>query len=312
VRLLSALRFAARMGFKLESRTQEWFNLAIERELQLTISPEDAGEELRETAKEDRPHLVLKEWESQDLLERVHPVLAKKHPGYDAINRLIKVRDDLFMAGYRPRLASPMMLAILDRLKDRELGNVLSKLGFRSAEIDSIENFPDKVAAVEKELTGKKTNAPADAYRFIEKLPVEYIAYILSESSKSAAVNKIKSFLHKWRPIRIALPVVSVELEALGMPRGPKFDQVIEDVFAAQLNGRGKTPEERVKMLRKLSGIKEVVKKKEKEKKPTKEEKQAGKALHDKHTAAIVAKSGAKSKAKPVVKPASKKKGKKK
>ena len=32
-----------------------------------------------------------------------------------------------------------MMLAILGRLKDRELGTVLSKLGFRSAEIDGIE-----------------------------------------------------------------------------------------------------------------------------------------------------------------------------
>ena len=312
VRLLSALRYAARMGFKLESRTQEWFNLAIERELQHTITPEDAGDELREVSKEERPHLVLKEWESQDLLERVHPVLAKKHPGYEAINRLIKVRDDLFMAGYRPRLSSPMLLAILGKLKDRELTNVLSKLGFRSAEIDAIENFPDKVAASEKELTGKKTNAPIDAYRFIEKLPVEYIAYIFAESNKSAAVNKIKSFLHKWRPIRVALPVVSTELEALGMPRGPKFDQVVEEVFATQLNGRGKTPEERVKILRKLSGIKEVPKKKEKEKKPTKEEKAAGQALHDKHTAAIVAKSGAKSKGKPAAKPTPhKKKGKK-
>jgi hypothetical protein len=37
-----------------------------------------------------------------------------------------------------------------------------------------------------------------------------------------------------------------------------------------QLTGRGKTPEERVKILRKLSGIKEQPKKKEKEKKPAK------------------------------------------
>ncbi|HEY2117814.1 MAG TPA: hypothetical protein VGH37_01405 [Candidatus Acidoferrum sp.] len=315
VRLLSALRYAARMGFKLESRTQEWFNLAIERELQHTISPEDAGQELRDLAKEERPHLVLKEWESQDLLERIHPILSKKHPSYDAINRLIKVRDDLFMAGYRPRLSSPMMLAILGKLKDRELGNVLSKLGFRAAEIDAIESFPDKVEAAEKELTGKKTNSPIDAYHFIEKLPVEYMAYILAESNKSASVNKIKSFLHKWRPIRVSLPVVSTELEALGMPRGPKFDQIVEEVFAVQLNGRGKTPEERVKILRKLSGIKEVPKKKEKEKKPTKEEKAAGQALHDKHTAAIVAKSGAHVKGKPKHEakhaPAGKKKAKK-
>jgi hypothetical protein len=64
--------------------------------------------------------------------------------------------------------------------------------------------------------------------------------------------------------------MVSNELEALGMARGEKFDQIVEQVFAIQLTGRGKTPEEREKILRKLSGIKEVPKKKEKEKKPAK------------------------------------------
>ena len=273
VRLLRAPRFAARMGFKIESRTQEWFNLAIERELHLTITPEDAGEELRAASKEERPHLVLKEWEDIDLLERIHPLLAKKHPNYDAINELIKVRDDLFMAGFRPRLATPMMLAILGRLKDRELSNTLSKLGFRSAEIDAIENFPEKAMEVQKELTGKKTATPIEAFRYIDKLPMEYVAYLLAESSNSAALSKLKAYLHKWRPVRLALPIVSNELEALGMPRGPKFDQIVQEVFAAQLNGRGKTPEEREKMLRKLSGIKEPPKKKEKEKKPAKVEK---------------------------------------
>jgi tRNA nucleotidyltransferase/poly(A) polymerase len=264
VRLLRALRLAARMGYKLESRTQEWFNLAIERELQLTIAPEDAGEELRALAKEERPHLTLKEWEAHHLLERVHPLLAKKHPDYEAINRVIKVRDDLFMAGFRPRLATPMMLAILGRLKDREASHVLSKLGFRAAEIDVIESFPDKAHEIQKDLAGRKTKTPIEAFRYIEKLPMEYVAYLLAESNNSAALSKLKAFLHKWRPIRMALTAVSNELEALGMPRGPKFDQVVQEVFAAQLNGRGKTPEERIKMLRRLSGIKEAPKKKEK------------------------------------------------
>src|SRR4029079_16789595 len=37
VRLVRALRYAARMGFKLDSRTQDWFNLAMERKLQELI-----------------------------------------------------------------------------------------------------------------------------------------------------------------------------------------------------------------------------------------------------------------------------------
>jgi tRNA nucleotidyltransferase (CCA-adding enzyme) len=273
VRLLRALRMGARMGFKLESRTQEWFNLAIERELHKTITVEDAGNELRALAREERPQLVLKEWDEHDLLELVHPLLAKKHPDYEAISRLLKVRDELFMAGFRPRLATPMMLAILGRMKDRELNNVLSKLGFRSAEIEEIEEFPEGAMEVQKELVGKKTKTPIEAYQYIEKVPLDVMAYLMAESNNSAAVSKLKAFLNKWRPIRLALPVVVTELENLGMERGPKFDQVIHEVFAAQLNGRGKTPEDREKMLRKLSGIKEAPKKKEKDKKGAKVEK---------------------------------------
>ncbi len=263
VRLLRVLRFAARMGFKLEQRTQEWFDLAIERDLHHTIEPEDAGAELRGLAREENPTAILKSWEEHDLLETVHPLLAKKHPDYDSINRLNKVRDDLFMAGLRPRLATPMMLAILARLKDREQGSVLHKLGFRSAEVDHILEFEEKAQATAKELVGKKMNAPIDAYRFLEKMPADTMAYLLAFSSNSGAVSKIRAYLNKWRPLRSGIPAVVNELTAIGMPAGPKFDAVVDQVFAMQLTGRGKTPEEREKILRKLSGIKEQPKPKE-------------------------------------------------
>src|ERR1700741_1764216 len=158
VRLLRVLRYAARMGFKIEQRTQEWFDLAIDRNLQETIAPEDAGDELRAVSREERPSVVLKTWEDHDLLAAINPVLAKKHPGYDAIGRLMKVREDLFTAGFRPRLAAPMLLAILGRLKDRELANALSKAGFRSAEADAALSFEEEAFDAQKELVGRKMN----------------------------------------------------------------------------------------------------------------------------------------------------------
>jgi tRNA nucleotidyltransferase/poly(A) polymerase len=264
VRLLRVLRFSSRMGFKLEGRTQEWFDLAIERELHKTISSEDAGGELRAVAREERPTVVLKAWEQHDLLEAVNTNLAKRHPDYDAITGLMKVREDMFTAGFRPRLATPMLLAILGRLKDREQSGVLSKAGYRSAESDLVLGFAQEADEAAKELTGRKMNAPIDAYRFIEKMPLDQVAYLLAESRNSAALSKIRAYLNKWRPVRIGLPGVANELEALGMARGAKFDSIVEQVFAIQLTGRGKTPEEREKILRKLSGIKEAPKKKEK------------------------------------------------
>src|SRR6266403_975593 len=182
VRLLRVLRYAARMGFKMEQRTQEWFDLAIERDLQHTITPEDAGAELQAAAREEQPAETLKSWEQHGLMEVVHPVLAKKKPEYEAINHLSKVRDDLFTAGFRPRLAAPMLLAVLGRLKEREQANVLSKVGFRSAESAAVLEFEEVALEAQKELLGKKTKAPVDAFHFLEKLPLDQIAYLMAES----------------------------------------------------------------------------------------------------------------------------------
>src|SRR5215813_7796045 len=235
VRLLRSLRYAARMGFKLEQRTEEWFALAMERDLHHTITPDDAGGELQALAREENPTEALQAWEEHDLM----------------------------MAGLRPRLATPMMLAILGRLKDREQTHLLGKLGVRSAEIDAIEGFAHNAEAVGRELAGKKLNTAIDAYKFLEKVPVEKVAYLLAESRNSTALGKIRAYLNKWRPIRTTIAQVREELSRIGMPAGPKFDAVVEQMFAMQLNGRGKTPEEREKILRKLSGIKEPPKPKE-------------------------------------------------
>ncbi len=86
-----------------------------------------------------------------------------------------------------------------------------------------------------------------------------------AESSSAPARNKIRAYLQKWRPLRMDLQSAANELENIGMARGPKFDKVVEDFFGAQLAGRAKTPEDRTKLLRKLSGIKEPPPKKIKE-----------------------------------------------
>ena len=305
VRLLRVLRYAARMGFKVEQRTQEWLELAMERDLHHSITPDDAGDELRGAAKEEQPTGTLKSWEEHDLMEIVHPVLAKKKPDYEAINRLSKVRDDLMMAGLRPRLATPMLLAILGRLKDREQSSLLSKLGFRAAETEVILNFEEQADASAKELAGKKMNAPIDAFKFIEKLPADRVGYLLAETRNSAALSKIKAYLNKWRPLRTGLPTVREELKRIGMQEGAKFDTVIEQMFAQQLTGRGKTPEEREKILRKLSGIKEPPKQKE----PKAKEKKTGKGSEKAHAALMKMQGKPKGKAaeaKPAHKPAAK------
>jgi hypothetical protein len=146
---------------------------------------------------------------------------------------------------------------------------VLHRAKFRAADIASILRMEDEGKKLVKLLIGRKTNVPRDSYALLEATPLAVVAYVLAESKNTKAKSKIRNYIQKWRPMRLNLPSVATELESLGMERGPKFDKVVEDFFHMQLAGKGKTPEDRTKILRKLSGIKEVPKKEEK-KKPVK------------------------------------------
>jgi tRNA nucleotidyltransferase (CCA-adding enzyme) len=265
IRILRILRYCARMGFKMEPRTQEWFELAMERGLQENIDGADVGSEIRSLGREDNPAAALKLWEGKDLLAAVHPLLQRRKPDYDRLSKLSKVRLNLYGAGLRPRLQLPIIYYTLRRLKSREYAAALRHLEFRSSEIEAFAALvPDTQKAV-KMLKSGKTNSPRDAYFYISALPAERLAFIEVEFPNPRVLSKIRNYIQKWRPLRLALPVA--ELDSLGVPRGPKFDKIIEQLFEMQLRGKGRDPESRTKLLRQLAGIKEEPKKKPKEEK---------------------------------------------
>jgi tRNA nucleotidyltransferase (CCA-adding enzyme) len=280
IRLMRILRYAARMGFKLEARTQEWFDLATERKLNEHLQGAEIGDEFRALAREDVPSATLKAWEAHDLLTAIDPQLQRRKPDYDSLNKLARVRVNLYSAGIRPRLARPVTYYTLGRVKPRDAAAAMRNMEFRSSEMESMAVLVPEAQKIVQVLKGRKTNSPREAYAYIASLPTEMLAFIEVEFPNQGVLSKLRNYLQKWRPMRIALPMN--ELDALGVPRGPKFDKIIEQLFEMQLRGRARDPEDRAKALRQLAGIKDELKKK-----PEKEKDKKKKPEHE--TAPLVA-----------------------
>ncbi|HEV2490981.1 MAG TPA: hypothetical protein VGT03_14335 [Candidatus Acidoferrales bacterium] len=268
IRLPRALRFCARMGFKLESRTQEWFDLAIERGLHETIDPRELGRELRDLGREENPAATLKLWETKGLLSLFHPRLQRRRPDYDGLSRLARSREAFTSCGLRVRQMIPAMYYVLGKLKSREVAATLRNLEIPAAMAERILHLETEGKQLLQVLRGNKTKQARDAYEVISKTPTEMLVFVDAEFRNARVGSKIRNYLHKWRPLRASLP--AAELDSLGIPRGPKFDKILEQLFDLQLRGRGRTPEEVTKLLKKLAGIKEEPKKKAKEEKKRK------------------------------------------
>jgi hypothetical protein len=81
------------------------------------------------------------------------------------------------------------------------------------------------------------------------------LLYLLVYCPQPKVQSRVKNFLTKYLPLRDKLPIA--ELQALGFKPGAKFDQIIESVFADQIDGKIKTPQQLTKVLRERAGIKE-------------------------------------------------------
>jgi len=127
----------------------------------------------------------LKSWEEHDLLERVHPMLAKKHLDLDSVNRLSKVRDEFVHGRTAAATRHADDAGDSGPVEGPRTRQLLHKLGFRVAEVDQILSFEEEAHAAGKDLAGKKLAAPIDAYRFLEKMRTDILAHLLAFSSNS-------------------------------------------------------------------------------------------------------------------------------
>jgi len=271
-RLLRVVRYSVRMGFKMEQRTADWLALAKERGLHKTISSEAAGREVRQLAREDKVVAILKAWETHEMIGTIHAHLGRRHPDYDGLAKFSRVREGMLGSGIRissQGAFAPTLYYVLGRLGSREQSSAISRMDFRKVEIEAIHSLAADAEKLIKVLKGpaknllpknlekKQRTKAAEAravYDFLEKSPAGLLAFIQSEYSQPRALSAIRMFVSKWKPLRAELP--AVELETMGLPRGPKFDQVIEELFNLQLVGKARNPQDRTALLRKLSGIK--------------------------------------------------------
>jgi tRNA nucleotidyltransferase (CCA-adding enzyme) len=275
VRLVRAIRYCARLDFKLEERTAGWFDLAMERKLHESISADDILSEVRQIGREENPGPILKALAARGLLEIIHPKLGRKAPDYDGYAALAKARDLLMAVNRRPRLIAPTLFYLFGRFSSGERAGILKRIGLRVAEVHALTELESHAEQAIKMLAGRKTAEPRAAFDFLETLAPDVLAFIHAQCRNGKVQSKLRSYLTRWKPLRMSLP--AAQLEALGVPRGPKFDQVLDGFFNQQLAGRVRGQEDFERVLRNLAGIKIDKKKLKAEKEKGKLEAKPGK-----------------------------------
>jgi tRNA nucleotidyltransferase (CCA-adding enzyme) len=271
-RIYRLVRLGARLDFRPEDRTGSLLASALENRLWQRLDPEMQARELRAILHEENPGKALKALAARGLLTGLDKKLSASRIPYESFNKVRAVAQTI--PGADPYLLN--FHCLVERLGGGQRKRLAQK-ALRDAKTVrmalGLEAAARKLARI---LSGSKAAAPSQAYALLNGEPLPLLLFLLVKFREAKIQNRVKNFLFKAPIVRARLP--RAELQALGVKPGPKFEEMLEEVFADQLDGKLKTHQQVTKKLRALAGIKEPPAKPAKPaKKPTKAKEAAAK-----------------------------------
>ncbi len=254
VRLLRLVRYSSRLGFRPDERTRELFEAALDRGYQDYIEPRLLGAEAEQIAQEDNAVAVLKALAEHELLAVFHPMLQKRAPDYAGLAKLQKYRRQAVDAGYRVDSLAIAIHYIRRRLPSRAQNALLRNLALDKRQLQEVLQLEAEARRLAQQLGRQRSLGPRQIFHLLENVPIERLVFILAEySDKQKIQYKIYNYLFKYRPMLKRLPVR--ELQLMGLPPGPKFQETLDKFFEAMLDGRMRGRPQQLRLLRRLAGL---------------------------------------------------------
>jgi tRNA nucleotidyltransferase (CCA-adding enzyme) len=250
-RIYRLFRLSQRLDYRPDERTARWLDLALENRAWAAMREEQQSRELRALLAEESSGRILKALRERGVLGGLDAKFASDRIDFDRFERVhsairtAAAHDDALLLNF---------LALVAKLSSGEQNRLAKKVFEDAKTVKSVLNHNREAAKLAKAVASPKVAKLSQVYTLLHGVPNALAASLLIDATNATVQNRVKAFFTKVPPLRAQLP--RAELEAIGLPPGPKFEQILERVLLHQLDGKLKTPNQLTQALRGLSGIK--------------------------------------------------------
>jgi tRNA nucleotidyltransferase/poly(A) polymerase len=242
VRMIRAVRFAARLGWQMEEKTQARYETGKAEGYISAMSNFQRGYEAEEIVHEEDPLRVMRGLEQEGWLKRMAPGWAPSKANVAELKKLHEAQMQLQMQGiYADASAAqfPLLTAKMASKDAKALKKSFPRRGF-VAQIDALEGEAKRFAA---ELGAKQAAKPSAAWKLLMGARPEVVLWVAYSTKNAALQAKFQSFYTEWPQARQRIPYSQMQ-EMRIVPELAGFDELVEKVFFELMDGRLATVEE--------------------------------------------------------------------
>ncbi|MGE4506879.1 MAG: CBS domain-containing protein, partial [Desulfovibrionaceae bacterium] len=254
-RMMRAVRFEQRFGFKVGGQTQRLMKNALQLDLFNRLSGSRIFHELQLMLEEEHPSDCLLRLSDMKILGAIHPLLELNPKRRETLAEIEKVHLGVSTM-YLESDIEPWKLYLLGLclgLTREDTRSVLRRL--------NITHRDEREFLALRELVGETLGkliafAPgrdklSELCQLLERLPVEGVLFLMARSRKEEIRKSISLFLSRLR--FQTLEIDGNDLKRMGIEPGPVFSDILRRVKAAVIDGEAETREEQLERARTYS-----------------------------------------------------------
>ncbi len=222
-RILRAVRYESRFGFRLEERTLD----LLSRDLSYieAISGTRIRHELQRTFAEAEPERPLARLEELGVLRAIHPALAFTPEQAAAFHRLPDSAP--------PLAAWPLLCWTAPA---QQLPDLIRRLALTRTQATAVRAIPS-IRDADPQLAA--ATRPSEVVHLLAPLPLATVCAFAAVAASEPAGEQAQRFVTHWRTVRPILR--GDDIIGLGVPRGPEIAEVLALLTAARLDGEVKS-----------------------------------------------------------------------
>lgn len=251
-RILRAVRFEKRFGFKIERGTLSCLRHAVDLGMLDKVSPHRMRDELVLMLKEENPLKQIRRMRELTGFKFLSSLLEVNEKTYSL---LICVRKTISWIEKRYPQRRPLdrwvvyLAGLLDSLDHKDIEAICDRLALRNGDKKRILSYKKINPEFIRDLKNPALK-PARIFSLLEPLSYEAILLIKAKYRQVAIQRHIEDFFEVYNGIRLS--ICGDDLRCLGLDPGPRYKKIFTKVLEDKLNGLIKTKEQELALIAKL------------------------------------------------------------
>lgn len=250
-RILRAIRFEQRYKFRIEGHTLRLLKDAVCLNMLDKVHPHRLRDGIVLIFKERHPVRYIKRIKDLTIMSFIAKNLDLNKKKADFLNSIYRTMN--WFGNHMPhkrQLDTWVMyfIGLISDLDVRQINAICKKFAFVRGDTIRILSYKNLSYKLEKTL--KQRLSPSLIYKLLEPLSYEVILLIKAGSKNKILHKNIEDFLKVYNSTR--LHITGNDLANLGIPSGPCYKRIFNQILYAKLDGKINTKDDELKFIKRL------------------------------------------------------------